>query len=254
MDAGFHRQIESRAWWTRRVTVQGAPAIDELGPAGLGQQLIQPGGNGLAGESLPPPMVSQPQAGTVVTATWSAPAMRSSAQVWPPGGSGKEGMFDVGGPVERSLCRRGQFLVVVGALLGALIGVVLGLAVEDSQTPTAVAAPGGHVARRWPPIRRAASPPHPRRLVAGIEPMAMGPPTASALSRRTDPTTGMATPARTSPARVNTARARTSRPQPAAPPTQRARVGAAARRSAAHAGQGRREREGRHRAQGAGIS
>jgi hypothetical protein len=141
MDAGFHRQIESRAWWTRRVTVQGAPAIDELGPAGLGQQLIQPGGNGLAGESLPPPMVSQPQAGTVVTATWSAPAMRSSAQVWPPGGSGKEGMFDVGGPVERSLCRRGQFLVVVGALLGALIGVVLGLAVEDSQTPTAVAAP-----------------------------------------------------------------------------------------------------------------
>jgi len=85
MDAGFHRQIESRAWWTRRVTVQGAPAIDELGPAGLGQQLIQPGGNGLAGESLPPPMVSQPQAGTVVTATWSAPAMRSSAQVWPPG-------------------------------------------------------------------------------------------------------------------------------------------------------------------------
>ena len=155
-------------------------------------------------------------------------------------------MFDVGGPVERSLCRRGQFLVVVGALLGALIGVVLGLAVEDSQTPTAVAAPGGHVARRWPPIRRAASPPHPRRLVAGIEPMAMGPPTASALSRRTDPTTGMATPATTakaartnpvmpsparpSPARVNTARARTSRPQPAAPPTQRARVGAAARR------------------------
>jgi hypothetical protein len=67
MDAGFHRQIESRAWWTRRLTVQGAPAIDELGPAGLGQQLIQPGGNGLAGESLPPPMVSQPQAGTVVT-------------------------------------------------------------------------------------------------------------------------------------------------------------------------------------------
>jgi hypothetical protein len=44
--------------------------------------------------------------------------------------------------VERSLCRRGQFLVVVGALLGALIGVVLGLAVEDSKTPTAVAAPG----------------------------------------------------------------------------------------------------------------
>ena len=36
-------------------------------------------------QSLPPPMVSQPEAGTVVTATWSAPAMRSSAQVWPPG-------------------------------------------------------------------------------------------------------------------------------------------------------------------------
>ena len=51
-------------------------------------------------------------------------------------------MFDIGGPAERSLRRRGQFLVVVGALLGALVGVVLGLAVEDLQTPTAVAAPG----------------------------------------------------------------------------------------------------------------
>ena len=38
--------------------------------------------------------------------------------------------------------RRGQFLVVEGALLGALSGVVLGLAVDDPQTPTAVAAPG----------------------------------------------------------------------------------------------------------------
>ena len=32
MDAGFHRQIESRASWTRRLTVQGAPAIDETQP------------------------------------------------------------------------------------------------------------------------------------------------------------------------------------------------------------------------------
>lgn len=43
--------------------------------------------------------------------------------------------------MERSLRRRGQVLVVVGALLGALSGVVLGLAVEDPQAPTAVAAP-----------------------------------------------------------------------------------------------------------------
>jgi hypothetical protein len=51
-------------------------------------------------------------------------------------------MFDSGELVERSLRRHGQFLVVVGALLGALSGVVLGLAVDDPQTPTAVAAPG----------------------------------------------------------------------------------------------------------------
>jgi hypothetical protein len=38
--------------------------------------------------------------------------------------------------------RRGHVLVVVGALLGALSGVILGLAVDDPQTPTAVAAPG----------------------------------------------------------------------------------------------------------------
>ena len=44
--------------------------------------------------------------------------------------------------MERSLRRRGQFLVVVGVLLGALSGVVLGLAVDDPRTPTAVAAPG----------------------------------------------------------------------------------------------------------------
>jgi hypothetical protein len=51
-------------------------------------------------------------------------------------------VFDLGGPVDRSLGRRGQFLVVVGALLGALIGTALGLIAEDAQTSTAVAAPG----------------------------------------------------------------------------------------------------------------
>lgn len=50
--------------------------------------------------------------------------------------------------MDRSLRRRGQFLVAVGALLGALVGVVLGLAVNDPQASTAVAAPG--------PVRAAA--------------------------------------------------------------------------------------------------
>jgi hypothetical protein len=44
--------------------------------------------------------------------------------------------------VDRSVRRRGQLLVAVGALLGALIGVALGLVVEDAGTSTAVAAPG----------------------------------------------------------------------------------------------------------------
>lgn len=43
--------------------------------------------------------------------------------------------------MDRSPRRRGQSLVVVGALLGGLGGVVLGLAVEDPQTRAAVAAP-----------------------------------------------------------------------------------------------------------------
>jgi len=47
--------------------------------------------------------------------------------------------------VDRSLRRRGQVLVVVGASLGALVGAVLGLAVKDGPTSTAVAvaAPAG---------------------------------------------------------------------------------------------------------------
>lgn len=44
--------------------------------------------------------------------------------------------------VDRSLRRHGQFLVAMGAVLGALVGIVLGLAVEDPQASTAVAAPG----------------------------------------------------------------------------------------------------------------
>jgi hypothetical protein len=42
--------------------------------------------------------------------------------------------------VDRSFRRRGQHLVVVGALLGAVIGTTLGLIAEDAQTSTAVAA------------------------------------------------------------------------------------------------------------------
>jgi hypothetical protein len=44
--------------------------------------------------------------------------------------------------VDRSLRRRGQFLVAVGVVLGAMVGIILGLAVEDPQASTAVAAPG----------------------------------------------------------------------------------------------------------------
>jgi hypothetical protein len=51
-------------------------------------------------------------------------------------------VFELGGPVDRSPRRRGQVLVVAGALLGALIGTALGLIVQDAQTSTAVAAAG----------------------------------------------------------------------------------------------------------------
>ena len=50
-------------------------------------------------------------------------------------------MFNIGGLEGRSLRRRGQRLVVVGALLGALIGVGLALVMEDAGTRRAVAAP-----------------------------------------------------------------------------------------------------------------
>ena len=89
--------------------------------------------------------------------------------------------------------RRGQFLVVVGALLGALSGVVLGLAVDNPQTPTAVAAPGragGAALAAHPP---SSQPSTSESTGSGIEPMAMAPPADSAPSRRTDPATGVVT-------------------------------------------------------------
>ena len=43
--------------------------------------------------------------------------------------------------MDPSLRRNGQILVAVGAVLGALTGTVLGLAVEDLQASTTVAAP-----------------------------------------------------------------------------------------------------------------
>jgi hypothetical protein len=45
-------------------------------------------------------------------------------------------------PVDRSLRRLGQLLVVMGALFGAVLGVSLALLVEDAETSRAVAAPG----------------------------------------------------------------------------------------------------------------
>ena len=77
------------------------------------------------------------------TASWSADRPRSSCGrlgSWGLGNLVKRG-FDLGGPVDQSLRRRGQHLVVAGALLRAL-GAALGLIVEDGQTSTAIAAPG----------------------------------------------------------------------------------------------------------------
>jgi hypothetical protein len=65
--------------------------------------------------------------------------------------------------VDRLNRRRGQHLVVVGALLGALIGTALGLIAEDAQTSTTVAAGPGRGATlaasppsSHPPASRAA--------------------------------------------------------------------------------------------------
>jgi hypothetical protein len=52
-----------------------------------------------------------------------------------------QGRIELGGFVDGSLRRRGQLLVVVGALLGALVGVTVGLAV-DGGAGVATAAPG----------------------------------------------------------------------------------------------------------------
>ena len=67
---------------------------------------------------------------------------RSAAWVWEQGvPATMGGVVEPGGLVDRSSRRRGQSLVVVGALLGALGGVALGLAVGGPQTSAAVAAP-----------------------------------------------------------------------------------------------------------------
>jgi hypothetical protein len=68
--------------------------------------------------------------------------------------------------VERSSGRRGQDLVVVGALLGALLGVTLGLAGGDTGTRATLAAPGTDRAAEvsasppasQPPVSRAPGP------------------------------------------------------------------------------------------------
>ena len=80
----------------------------------------------------------------VSLSSWSADRTRSSSRRLASAGFGKVVMvvFELGGPVDRSLRRRGQHLVVVGALLGTLIGTALGLIAEDAQTSTAVAASG----------------------------------------------------------------------------------------------------------------
>jgi hypothetical protein len=77
----------------------------------------------------------------------------------------REDSFDLGGPVDRSLRRLGQLLVVTAALLGAVLGVSLALLVETAETSRAVGAPGGERAAvlaanppsSRPPASRAAS-------------------------------------------------------------------------------------------------
>jgi hypothetical protein len=75
------------------------------------------------------------------------------------------GFIRLGGPVDRSLRRLGQLLVVMGALLGAVLGVSLALIVENAETSRAVGAPGDERAAvlaasppsSRPPASRAAS-------------------------------------------------------------------------------------------------
>jgi putative intracellular protease/amidase len=54
----------------------------------------------------------------------------------------RQGSFDLGGPVNQSLRRLGQLLVVMGALLGAITGVALALIVEDAENSRAVVVSG----------------------------------------------------------------------------------------------------------------
>ena len=52
-----------------------------------------------------------------------------------------QGRSTLEAPVDASLRRLGQLLVVMGALLGAVLGVALALLVENAETSRAVAAP-----------------------------------------------------------------------------------------------------------------
>ena len=116
-------------------------------------------------------------------------------------------VFELGGPVDRSFRHRGQVLVVVGAARGRHRG---------CPRPDRGGRPDQHggsdtracAGRRWPRVRRAATPQHPGRLVPG---MATIPPETSAPSRQTDPTSAMATRTRTGQVgRTSPARGRAS--------------------------------------------
>jgi hypothetical protein len=78
----------------------------------------------------------------------------------------RQGSFDLGGLVNRSLRRLGQLLVVMGALLGAITGIALALIVENAETSRAVVVASGreraavlaaNPSSSHPPASRAAS-------------------------------------------------------------------------------------------------
>jgi hypothetical protein len=158
-----------------------------------------------------------------------------------------QGRSTLEAPVDASLRRLGQLVVVMGAMLGAVLGVALALLVENAETSRAVAAPRRErvaVLAASPP--RAAIPSRPGGPCCGTRGMATIPWAASAPSRPTVTTSVMGRLTRTAKAagtrpaaaaRTDPARARTnSRTLPN--PPQRVAIPDGGHDSARRAGEG----------------